>query len=68
MFYFGSVKTPLETSKKATFSYEGFAELGYRLTEHLRAGIGYRYLGAAKHGNFGAYGAHSIEVGLGGDF
>jgi hypothetical protein len=68
MFYFGSVKTPLETSKKATLSYEGFAELGYRLTEHLRAGIGYRYLGAAKHGNFGAYGAHSIEVGLGGDF
>ncbi|MBC8347427.1 MAG: hypothetical protein O3A82_11390 [Verrucomicrobia bacterium] len=68
MFYFGSVKTPLETSKKATLSYEGFAELGYRLTEHLRAGIGCRYLGAAKHGNFGAYGAHSIEVGLGGDF
>jgi hypothetical protein len=68
VFYFGSVNPPLETSKKATFSYGGFAELGYGLTEHLRAGIGYRYLGAAKHGNFGAYGAHSIEVGLGGDF
>ena len=58
----------METSKKATFSYKGFAELGYGLTEHLRAGLGYRYWGAGEHGNFGTYGVHSIEVGLGGDF
>jgi hypothetical protein len=72
VFYFplpaGPGKVPLETSKKAAFSYEAFAELGYGLTEHLRAGLGYRYLGAGEHGNFGTYGAHSIELGLGGDF
>ena len=64
----GPGKVPLKTSKKAAFSYEAFAELGYGLTEHLRAGLGYRYLGAGEHGNFGTYGAHSIELGLGGDF
>jgi opacity protein-like surface antigen len=67
-FYFGSTKVPLETSKKTAFSYEVFGELGYGLTEHLRVGLGYRYLGAGKHGNFGTYGSHSIELGLGGDF
>jgi hypothetical protein len=67
-FYIRSAPFPLKTSKKAAFSYEAFAELGYGLTEHLRAGLGYRYLGAGEHGNFGTYGAHSIEVGLGGDF
>ncbi|MBU61069.1 MAG: hypothetical protein CMI26_01050 [Opitutae bacterium] len=68
VFYFGTDKVPLETSKKTVFSYDAFAGLSYALTEHLEAGIGYRYLGAGKHGNFGAYGTHSIEVGLAGGF
>jgi hypothetical protein len=41
----GSGKVPLKTSKKAAFSYEAFAEMGYGLTEHLQATIGYPLLG-----------------------
>ena len=68
VFYFGPTKVPLKTSKKAAFSYEAFAVLGYGLTERLRGSLGYRYLGAGEHGNFGTYGAHSVELGLGGNF
>jgi hypothetical protein len=67
-FYFRTTPVPLKTSKTAAFSYEAFTKLGYGFTEHLQATIGYRYLGAGKHGNFGTYGAHSVELGLGGNF
>jgi hypothetical protein len=67
-FNFLGIRLPLDTSKEVVFSYESFAELGYGFTEHLRAGMAYRYLGAGENGKFGAYGAHLIELSLGGDF